>query len=430
MDLPDGPDGRGDGSTIESGSRLEQLRRRIDDARDRTFDADLLDLLLQDLEAAHEELRVADEEVRTQQDHIDRLVRGNRLLQWQHERVISAFPVPVFTTDRWGKIQSLNAALANLLQVRVDRLLHKPVIAFFSEGDRGLLRDDLVRAQRGDGSFRRVVSVQPRHAATQEVEVFCTGGADEPGLALTWVLQPVREGGPPADEVARALVALTELPGLGVGTDEMIHRSAEICRRALGERAHLSIMIGPVNAPHVVASTSRLAQAFDGAQLRSDEGPCATCYETGAVVVTEDARNDARWPRLGSYVADLPVSSVVTAPVMDGDEVVGTLNVYGARPTEWGPDMATTCSMLAAAIAALHHEVGLKDELQALADDMRTALRTRAVIDQAKGIVMADRHCSADEAFQHLVRLSSIQHVKLRDLAAALVARTVDARYR
>ena len=403
MDLPDGPESRGDAPAVESGSQLEQLRRRIDDARGRTFDADSADLLLQDLEAAHEELRVADEEVRTQQDHIDRLVRGNRLLQWQHERVISAFPVPVFTTDRWGTVQSLNAALASLLQVHVDRLLHKPVFSIFVEGDRALLRDDLARAQRGDGSFRRVVRVQPRHGATQEAEIFCTAVADEPGLTLTWVLQSVREGGPPAVEVARALVALTALPGLGVGTDEMIHRSAEICRRALGQRAHLSITIGPVNAPHVVASTSRLAQAFDGAQLRSDEGPCVTSYETG---------------------------SVVAAPVMDGDEVVGTFSVYGSPPTEWGQEMASTCSMLAAAIAALHHEVGLKDELQSLADDMRTALRTRAVIDQAKGIVMADRHCSAEEAFEHLVRLSSIQHVKLRDLAAALVARTVDADYR
>jgi hypothetical protein len=314
--------------------------------------------------------------------------------------------------------------------VHVDRLLHLPVFTIFVEGDRGLLREDLVRAQRGDGSFRRVVRVQPRHAATQEVEIFCTAVADEPGLTLTWVLQPVREGGPPAVEVSRAHVALTALPGLGVGTDEMIHRSAEICRRALGEQAHLSITIGPVNAPHVVASTSRLAQAFDGAQLRSDEGPCVASYDSGSVVVTQDVRNDARWPRLGAYVADLPATSVVAAPVMDGDEVVGTFSVYGSPPTGRAQDVASTCSMLAAAIAALHHEVGLKDELQTLADDMRTALRTRAVIDQAKGIVMADRHCSAEEAFEHLVRLSSMQHVKLRDLAAALVARTVDARHR
>ena len=113
-----------------------------------------------------------------------------------------------------------------------------------------------------------------------------------------------------------------------------------------------------------------------------------------------------------------------------GETVVGTLNVYGAAEAPDDPSMEETASLLAAAVAALHHEVGLKGELQGLADGMRNALQSRAVIDQAMGIVMADRHCSAEEAFEHLVRLSSSQHVKLRDLAATLVMRTVDQRYR
>jgi AmiR/NasT family two-component response regulator len=55
---------------------------------------------------------------------------------------------------------------------------------------------------------------------------------------------------------------------------------------------------------------------------------------------------------------------------------------------------------------------------------MRQALSTRAVIDQAKGIIMADKRCTADEAFQHLVDLSSRSHMKLREVATNLVVRT------
>jgi hypothetical protein len=63
----------------------------------------------------------------------------------------------------------------------------------------------------------------------------------------------------------------------------------------------------------------------------------------------------------------------------------------------------------------------LQKHIEGLLDDTRRALSSRAVIDQAKGIVMADRHISADDAFQHLVELSSALHLKLRDLARMLV---------
>jgi hypothetical protein len=55
------------------------------------------------------------------------------------------------------------------------------------------------------------------------------------------------------------------------------------------------------------------------------------------------------------------------------------------------------------------------------AADMREALKSRPVIDQAKGIVMADRHCTPEEAFEVLRRLSMQSNVRVADVAAALV---------
>lgn len=375
---------------------------------------------------------MADEEVRTQQEQIARLLRRNSLLQWQHERLMSSLPVPAFTTDSFGTFESVNSALASFVQVRVDRLLQRPVFSFVDDGDRTALREDLARLVGAGGSFRRVLVVRPRHGEARDVELFCSASTGQPSTYFTWVLFPA-DRAPAARgraEVARALVALTALPGLGVDASEMIHRAVEILQRAVGERASLSIAMGTADAPDVVASTSQVAQALDGAQIRADEGPCPSTIESGSVVVTDDVRRDSRWPRLAVHAADLPVKQVVSAPIMVGETVVGTLNVYGAAEAPDDPSMEETASLLAAAVAALHHEVGLKGELQGLADGMRNALQSRAVIDQAKGIVMADRHCSAEEAFEHLVRLSSSQHVKLRDLAATLVMRTVDRRYR
>ena len=52
---------------------------------------------------------------------------------------------------------------------------------------------------------------------------------------------------------------------------------------------------------------------------------------------------------------------------------------------------------------------------------LRRALTSRATIDMAKGIVMAERRCSPDEAFETLVSVSSRANVKVADVAAALV---------
>ena len=62
-----------------------------------------------------------------------------------------------------------------------------------------------------------------------------------------------------------------------------------------------------------------------------------------------------------------------------------------------------------------------------LAENMRRAMETRAVIEQAKGILIAQQHCTPERAFELLTRLSQATHRKLRDCAADLVARTAES---
>ncbi len=84
-------------------------------------------------------------------------------------------------------------------------------------------------------------------------------------------------------------------------------------------------------------------------------------------------------------------------------------------------DLTEAAELLAVTVAAVMRELQVKAELESLADDLRAALTSRATIDQAKGVLMAQLHCGPDEAFAHLVHLSSTSHVKLRDVAQELV---------
>src|SRR4051794_4083530 len=99
-------------------AQLEQLRRRLVTMRaeDQEMHHPPADVVA-DLETAYEELRVADEEVRSQQEEIARLLERQNMLRWQQERMLALMPVPTLVTDRNGIIRSVNAAAAALMSM-------------------------------------------------------------------------------------------------------------------------------------------------------------------------------------------------------------------------------------------------------------------------------------------------------------------------
>lgn len=221
-----------------------------------------------------------------------------------------------------------------------------------------------------------------------------------------------------------ALVGLIRHATLVEGAEDLLPRAAQLASWVLGDGMRVSLMIGQPTAPEVVASTSALAQAIDGAQVMADEGPCATSFETKAIVVSANVVADERWPRLSRHLEGLDAAGAIAAPLIIDDEVIGSLNVFTTPEVSPDAEAVQCCELLTAAISNLVQQLRRRKELREAAEGIREALSSRAVIEQAKGIIMVDKRCSADQAFQHLVDLSSRNHVKLRDLAGTIVTRT------
>lgn len=55
-------------------------------------------------------------------------------------------------------------------------------------------------------------------------------------------------------------------------------------------------------------------------------------------------------------------------------------------------------------------------------EDLKAAMASRTVIDVAVGVIMGQNRCSQDEAFTILQRASSTRNIKVRELAARIVA--------
>jgi GAF domain-containing protein len=132
---------------------------------------------------------------------------------------------------------------------------------------------------------------------------------------------------------------------------------------------------------------------------------------------------DDRWPQWARRAADAGVRSALAVGLPIDRLVTGALNVYSTAPDAFDPDavaVARTFAGYAAVTVANAHSHGAQ---AALVEQLQAAMTSRAVIEQAKGIIMRDRRCTADEAFRVLSAASRNSNRKLRDVAAALVAR-------
>lgn len=138
------------------------------------------------------------------------------------------------------------------------------------------------------------------------------------------------------------------------------------------------------------------------------------------IVHCDDALTDPRWPRFAERVRGAGVRAVAAAPIEMGEDRVGVLNAYYSEPGVTH-DSVETVELLASGVGAVLHEMSLKAELEALAEQLSTALTSRAVIEQAKGIVVGVARCDPDEAFARLVKASRDSNIKLRVLAARIV---------
>lgn len=390
-------------------------------------------LFNKDLESVHEELRIANGEVRAQQEELERLVQTQRTIRWQHDRLLAALPVAVFVTDAHGVITSVNAAAAAMLHVRVDRMIKKPLQTFVEESDWIELRRQLSQAVTQGDDFRRTVTLLPCDRAPLQAELTASVAFAGPlaPTEVTWLMLYVDDSAemPHKSHVslAAAFTELTQIPLATTETHQVLAKVADVCGRVLGPDFSVSVNVGEPSAPRSVATSSKLAQNIDGAQTAADEGPCQSAWESAGPLLSKDLKADDRWPVFTELIASLAVRGALAVPVRLGDELVGSLNAY-TETEAVTEDLLELLELLGTAVAAILNEIDQKAELESLARNLQEALKSRAAIDQAKGIIMAKHGCDSDEAFERLAKLSSQTNIKLRQVARLVVETAASGR--
>ncbi len=171
-----------------------------------------------------------------------------------------------------------------------------------------------------------------------------------------------------------------------------------------------------------VAATNQRFIALDDAQYESGQGPCLSALDAVEPVSVADASVDDRWRHFSNAAATLGIHSTLSMHLpVDAAEMAASLNLYSRRRMELSDAQVRAALPYAEQLAVALLSVDAYRSAAKLARDMAEAMRSRAVIEQAKGMLMADQQISADEAFQQLIRLSQRTNIKLRDVALRLV---------
>jgi GAF domain-containing protein len=223
------------------------------------------------------------------------------------------------------------------------------------------------------------------------------------------------------DDVTAALAALTTLLTSEEDLGRVLQRSVEQVTQALPGADMASVTVIRGDTAETVASTSQQVWTIDQEQYDAGDGPCLEAARTRQIVRTGTAEAEERWPRFTHSAEAAGVSSYLSSPLFIDEEFAGSLNLYSEQPHGFADfDVALLRLYVTAASAAI---AGARRQAEAreLAEQLAQAMSSRAVIDQAIGVLIAQRQVTAREAFQELSRQSQNTNVKVRDIAAGLL---------
>jgi len=187
--------------------------------------------------------------------------------------------------------------------------------------------------------------------------------------------------------------AVGTVPGAGHASISVIKRRREVQTRA---------------------ATDQLPRAVDSAQYEAGQGPCLDSLYEQQTVRVADMPAEQRWPEFATRAAELGVGSMLSVQLyVDGDDL-GALNLIGEQPDAFDDDAEHVALLFASHAAVAMAGVQKQEQL-------RSALQTRDLIGQAKGILMERFKLPGEQAFRLLVRVSQTTNRKVPEIAEELV---------
>jgi GAF domain-containing protein len=231
-----------------------------------------------------------------------------------------------------------------------------------------------------------------------------------------------KAGSPVADSpITRSIAVLTRF-FVGDGTvEDTLHKVSELTLEAIGPAEMVGITMLVEGDKRTAVFTDAEAPEIDQAQYDADDGPCVSAFREGVVTEIRDTTEPGEWMEFRRTAAAHGIASTLSLPMLVDKAAVGAMNLYARTPHAFGPSDQADGEAFASQAAIVLANAQAYWDAHTLSLRLGEAMQSRAVIDQAKGILMAAQRVSEDDAFDLLVRASQRENTKLRDVARRIV---------
>jgi len=226
-------------------------------------------------------------------------------------------------------------------------------------------------------------------------------------------------------QAAERVAALARLLLDDEGSDTPLHELTTLALELIPGSAAAGVVAASDKSWIFTGSPTGIAD-LHRAQLQSGNGPVAEAIRHGEARRVDDTGQEQRWPAACAAMAQLGLDSCLVLPLRTDHKPGGALALYGQDPDAFagaGQDLAL---LFAAQGGVAIRNATAYRSCRELVANLQVALESRAVIEQAKGILVAEYGCNPDVAFKELSRISQSTNRKVRDIATDLVAGRIE----
>lgn len=229
------------------------------------------------------------------------------------------------------------------------------------------------------------------------------------------------------DDFRASLAGLGKLAMSTMSLKETLAHVAEFAVRAIPGADGAGLTLLHPDLPATIVASADFVRVVDGIQYGLGQGPCITAAAEGITVRSGSLDADPQWPEFGPRVGELGVHSVLSLPLMTNSVVLGAMNVYAHRPDAFDDRAAELGELFAVPAAISVQNARALDSAVQLTEQLEKALGSRAVIDQAIGILISRTGCSDTEGYDKLRSISQAEHKKIAVVAQSMVAEAMKA---
>lgn len=417
---------------VSSGPELDQFLAELGVRRQRLLTlaeppgprpADLID----ELHELSEQLIVADEELRVQQEELEAARAALLSLGAERDLLLQDSRAAYVVTDDRGVVKQATGAAQRLVRQPPTRVTTRPIASWFEVADRRAVRAVIGRVtatgERQQLPGVRILTFDDVVLRVGLVVERVTGVGDGRSL-LRWELTPdarplhavpgsnesEAEGEALALRLAQAAVKLE----LCRTRDDLVGQVLETAVGLIPRAQHAGLVLQcPQAAPEPAAATSDVARRTDCVQLTERVGPLHTALTASTLSRSSRLLEEVWGPSSSSTGNDWPGCALAVPLLVDGRRL-GVLTVYADQPEALDADAELTATAL-----SLHVAVALRRLMRS--NDLKEAVHARQLVGQAVGILVERHRLTPEGAFSLLVTWSQHANVKLRFIARALV---------